>query len=355
MGELRRNFLVGLFVLGGAAALIAIIVLFGRMPAWVGAGATYPIHVLFPKAPGLREGTLVTVHGKEIGRVTGIEFVDPTRFGGGVRVSLAIGRQYELHQGSRAQTIEPGFGQGRPPIEIIPGPLDQPRLLAGAQLEGLSATAMESMIPPETVDTINRMASQIADAAKSLTPVLDDLHLMLVQRTPDEVDQPGGPTGNLSSAAVRLDATLKHFNTVLGDPAIHSHLRTTLENASAMSADGKLAMADIRAAANDAKLAATELNLLLVKGQDTLVKLDDEVGRVGRATVDGLHKAGGVLDSMQETTALLNRGDGTLGKLLRDDRLYEASVLTFRRLAEMVEEFTALAKEWRQGKVRIAL
>ena len=50
-----------------------------------------------------------------------------------------------------------------------------------------------------------------------------------------------------------------------------------------------------------------------------------------------------------------DRGEGTLGRLLMDDRLYESLVLTFRRLAETVEEFRLLVKDWQRRGVKFGL
>ena len=41
--------------------------------------------------------------------------------------------------------------------------------------------------------------------------------------------------------------------------------------------------------------------------------------------------------------------------LVSDDRLYESMTLAFRRLAETVEEFKVLIKDWQQGKIKVGL
>lgn len=355
MSEAKRNFLVGFFVLGGLGALAILIVMFGQAPAWLVSGETYPLYIRLPSAAGIKQGTLVTVHGKMVGRVRDTEFVDPDRLSEGVRVIVDIDKDFHLPAGSRAQTSEPGLGQGRPPIEILPGPAAAPMLAAGQELPGRISSAAESLIPPRVLATFESVATQIGDAATALKPVLEDLHGVLQPRTPSEVDVEGGPPGNLASASARLDATLKHFNEVLGDAAVQSNLRATLENLSKASEQSNLVIADLKIALEEARGGVEEYKKLAVKGQDTLVRVDQNVDAVGRAAVGGMEQASWVLTDLGQLTAGLNRGEGTLGRLLKDDRFYEALTLTSQRLAEMLTEFRALAEEWRKGKVRVAL
>jgi len=338
MSETKRNFLVGFFVMGGLGALAILIVMFGQAPTWLVAGETYPLSIRLPSAAGIKQGTLVTVYGKTVGRVRDTEFVDPARLSEGVRVIIDIDKGFRLPAGSRAQTSEPGLGQGRPPIETLPGPADAPLLAAGEELPGRISSAAESLIPPRVLATFETVATQIGDAAGALKPVLEDLHGVLQPRLPSEVDVEGGPPGNLASASARLDATLKHFNEVLGDPAVQSNLRATFENLSKASEQSNVVLADLKVALEDARGGVEEYRKLAVKGQETLAKVDENVNAVGR-----------------QVTAGLNRGEGTLGRLLKDDRFYEALTLTSQRLAEMLTEFRALAEDWRKGKVRVAL
>jgi phospholipid/cholesterol/gamma-HCH transport system substrate-binding protein len=178
---------------------------------------------------------------------------------------------------------------------------------------------------------------------------------MLEPRSPDEVDTPGGVAGNLASAATRLDALLKHFNAVLGDPDQQSRLIATLDNVHSMSADGREMMVNLKRASTEAEAIIGRTGTVVDKVDTTLDNLDRHVAEVARVTITDLEKAGRVIDQLQSAATDLAQGDGTVGKLLRDDRLYEAAVLTARRLAAVIEDFGELIKEWRQGKIRIAL
>lgn len=362
MQETRRNVMVGLFVLCGLGALAAIVLLFGRGPAWMLGSRTYAVYVDFrapsgepQAATGVRNGTLVTVFGKEIGRVARVSFVDESQVHLGVRVELAIETGFRLPEGSRVKTIEPGLGMGRPPLEIVPGPQGAPPLAAGATVPGEMTTAMESLIPPSIVTTVETTARQLGEAAAAMTPVLQDVHEMIRPRTAAEVDQPGGPPGNLATAASRLDSTLKHFNDVLGDPEIKSNVRLTIDNFRQISEDGKSTAATIRTAADDARTAVASFRSFADEGRASLSKLDGHVERIANGTLDVLRPMAGAATEMQTTLRDVNAGEGTLGRLIRDNRLYEAMVLTMGRLAETIEEARLLIKEWQKGRIKVAL
>jgi phospholipid/cholesterol/gamma-HCH transport system substrate-binding protein len=355
MSETRHNFWVGLFVLCGLAALGTLIVLFGQGPTWLIGGDRYTLNIFFEYASGIREGTQVTVSGKEIGRVTDVEFRDPADLTQGVKVVVAIENQYQLHRGSRAETFQAGvLTGGRPPISIIPGPLDASPLQDGEELRGAIRSATESIFPAGVVSTLEKSGSQIGDAAGALKPVLEDLHEIMRPRSTAEVDMPGGPPGNLSTAMARIDDTLRNVNEMIGDPEVKQQVKDSVANIHEITEDGKVVAADLKQAATEAREMITDMKTLVGNAQGSLEKADGHFDRLARKGMDFLERAGRVVDELHTTTRQLNQGEGTVGRLLVDAKLYDAMVLTFRRLAETTEEFRLLVKDWQKGKVRVA-
>lgn len=357
MNEMRRNILVGLFVLGGLAAMGVLIVLFGQDSTWGMSRQAYELNIRFEQATGIRSGTLVTVGGIGVGRVREARFVNPERVDQGVNVSVVFDAQYRdvrLHAGTRAATIEPGMGMGRPPIELIPGPAEGPILESGAVITGRMSSAVETLIPPTIVATFDKTATQLGEAAAALTPVLRDMHEMLQPREAAAVDRQDGPPGNLSSAMARFDTALRNINTVIGDSNTQNHLKGSVDNIYAMTEDGKQLATDLKAAAADAKQVVAEMKTLMTKGQQTLDSVSANTDKVARALITNLDSMSSMLTELNAIAQAANRGEGSLGKFVRDDRLYESMVLTFRRLSETAEEMKALVKDWQQGKIRVS-
>jgi len=375
MEETRRNVLVGVFVLVGLSALAALIVLFGRGPTWLVRGGSYPIHVRFDEVSGIRPGTLVTAKGITIGRVDRVALqrpaeapmpppeVPPSPDGAefligrevGVDVVLAIEREYRLPMGSTARTTEPVLGQGRPPIEIMPGPVGADPLPAGASIDGTVRKAIDTIFPPGVVTTFQTAARQIGDAAEALTPVLAELEGLIEARSPSDVDRPGGPEGNLASALTRLDASLKHFNDVLGDADVKSQVRESVASIHEMSEKGKQVMADLEVAASQAREVMTDVRQFIAKADTTLENVDSSVHDLSQATLANLDKVDRLLDHLSTVARQVSEGEGNIGQLIMDNRLYESMVLTAERLSLAVEEFRALIAEWREGKIRVSL
>lgn len=354
MNELRRNVVVGLFVLAGLGAMGVLIVLFGQDTSWGMPKGANLLDIRFETAPGIKPGTVVSVGGVDMGRVRSVEFVDRDHFEKGVSVIAQLEAGVRLRAGTRAQTVEPGMGMGRPPIELIPGPPEGPYLAGGAIIQGRMAKAVESLIPSTVVATFDKTATQLGDAAAALTPVLQDMHELLQSRDVAAVDRPGGPPGNLSSAMTRLDATLKHFNTVLGDPQTQSRLNESIANIHAMSEDGKALAASLRQAVEDARGVVNETRTLVAKGATTMDTVNESTEKVSRALLSNLEQISTILTEVEGIARAANAGEGSLGKFVRDERLYESMVLSFRRLADTVEEFKLLVKQWQEGKIRVA-
>jgi len=371
MEESRRNLMVGLFVLVGLCALCVLIVLFGRGPTWLVRGSTYALHVHFDEVVGIRPGTLVTVKGISVGRVDSIDLrqpaaPEPSRPGAarpellvsekiGVDVLLAIDTRYLIPKGSSAQTTEPMLGQGRPPIEIIPGPADAGALAAGASIRGEIRKAIDTIFPADVVTNFKTTSRQVGDAAEALTPVLADMHLMLQQRSPADVDAALVDQGNLSSAMARLDSSLKHFNEVLGDPTVKSEIRTAVANFHEISEKGKNVVSELEHVATDARQAVADTREFVGKAGQTLDRVDVRVDEVSRATMDSLDRADQFLDNLNIVAKQISSGEGNVGRLVMDNKLYEAMVISAERLSLLIEEFRGLIAEWRQGKVRVAL
>lgn len=355
MAETRRNLIVGVFVLVGIVALGTLIVLFGRGPSQFVHGDTYPLSIHFEQVAGVRAGNLVTVRGITVGRVVAVDVTDPDQLDAGVDVRVAIEQRYRFPVGSRARATEPVLGQGRPPVEIVTGPSGGEFLPPGATLDGTIRSAVDSIFPPGVVTTFQTAARQIGDAAEALTPVLGEIETMLESRTPREVDRPGGLQGNLSSAIARLDSSLKHFNDVLGDDEVKSKLRETVANLHEMSQKGTHVMSDLEAAAGDSREIMADARNLVAKADRTLESIDGGVETLTQRTMTSLDKVDGVFDHLSTIGRQIAAGEGTIGRLIMDDKLYEALLISAERLAQAIDDARDLIAEWRQGKIRVAL
>jgi hypothetical protein len=79
------------------------------------------------------------------------------------------------------------------------------------------------------------------------------------------------------------------------------------------------------------------------------------VGDVSRELTDALDRADQLFDNLITITAHISAGEGNLGRLVMDSKLYEAMQLTAERLSIAVEEFRGLIAEWREKGMRARL
>jgi ABC-type transporter Mla subunit MlaD len=355
MSEMRRNVVVGLFVLCGLIALGTLIVMFGQRPTWFAGGGRFLLNIHFDTVTGIKPGTAVTIGGIPVGRVEQIGFRDPEQFSLGANVVVTIDSRYsKIPQGTRAVTTEPGLGMGRPPIELAT-PVEVVEYLPnGAVIPGEMVPAMDALFPASVRANFERTAVQIGETAQAMTPVLEDLHEILKPLETAAVDRPGGPQGNMSTVVARIDAATRHFNEVLGDPNVKSNLREMVDNVTVASRDIRDAATDVRDASAKADELVTRGNEFMADAQHSLTNLDNQISRVGNSWVDMAQTGGRVLQEGYVAMQRVNAGEGTAGRFLNDERLYDAAVLMFQRMAELMQESTLLVKEWQRGRIRVA-
>ncbi|MDX2199681.1 MAG: MlaD family protein [Phycisphaerae bacterium] len=357
MQSLRRDVLVGVFVLLGLGGLGALAVLFGQNPTWLATSNTYALEIQFPAAGGIRAGNVVTVNGIQVGRVMEVGLFDAARLDAdyNVRVLVAIDTKYTIPDGSTAVTNEPVFGQGRPEIRIEPGPSTNAALGPGARITGRVLGAVESIFPSNLVSTVTNTAEQIRQTGRALDPVLTDLHEILGQRTPAQADAMGEGRGNLSTAVARFDQLMASMTNLIGEPQTQSQLRDTITNLYRATEDGKEIAAKLKTATDEATALIAEARKSLGTVERTFANADARVTELGGRFNQGFGKLDTLLDGLNRVVIPLSRGEGTIGRLLTDNDLYEALVMTMQKLTATLTEYQALAREWQKGRVRVGL
>ena len=118
--------------------------------------------VLLLLSGGFRSG--VSVKSNSLGRASTTA---------GVNVTVAFDTGFQLPEKSSAKTNEPGLGEGRPPIVIIPGPSDAGHYASGATISGEISSAVEPLFPKAVVTNFDKTTTRISDAATALNACLE--------------------------------------------------------------------------------------------------------------------------------------------------------------------------------------
>ncbi len=350
MAEHGRNVVVGSFVIVAIAAFLGLAILFGATPGLL-RPATYDVRILFDSASGIRVGNPVEVAGKTIGYVQQVTFADPNDLRRGVVVVAGVNLGVQLPVDSYAVSSGAGLlAGGRPPVVVEPGRSNE-MVPAGGVIQGQLLAAIDALVPPETRVAFERTALRIGDAAAALTPVLENLETLLERRRLADVDADRVP-GNIATAADRLDELIAAINTALGGQAGALEFREVLTNLNQLSENGAAAAAEIRAAAADARKVVAQTGALANEATVAATTARQQIEAVGRSVVARLDETERVLDNLRRATQPAADGEGTVGRLLHDPRLYEALVLTAERLNVLLQEAVILIKDWQENGIR---
>ncbi len=280
----RTEIQVGITVLAGVAVLLWGI-------AWLGTFARSHVervwHVSFPKAGGLAEGNDVQVNGVRKGIVHALHLV-----GDHVVVDLSLSRDVDLTHDSRV-VIRSVSMLGDKVIAV-----------------DYSATG-EPWSPRDTIPGLYE---------KGLPEVMADV---------------GAASGSVSAIATQLDSLAVAMQRGGGlASSVESFKRTTLELEKSVAENRdalRLTMANLSATSAVAK------GLLVDRRAEIEGALDHF-----SAAAENLDRLSGRLDSLrttlQATAVKLDRGEGTLGRLVNDPRLYTDLSVSVRELRALIED-----------------
>lgn len=279
---------VGLVVLGAVLALV--IGIFWVTGADVGQDRI-SLHVAAPEAAQVSEGSRVYLHGVDVGSVTGVALT-----GEGVVVDLRIRSDVSLPTDSRA-VIKPSGFLGSQMIQLIPG--GAPDRVASGDTIGAGAAP-----------SLQEMAAQLGGRAEQ---VLSRTARVLSDSTVDA----------LQSGAGDLSGTLRDLRTMVRrEQRTISRMLESLERTSSQL---------------DRATSGPEL-------RRTVAQVDSLTRRLNR-TSEGLNESSRSLASILEK---MDRGEGSLGRLVNDERLYDQVSSAAENLQAASEEIALLTKDIRQ-------
>ncbi|MBO0353329.1 MCE family protein [Muricauda ruestringensis] len=294
--KLSREIKTGIIVVAGIVALI-----FGL--SYLKSSALFEksktFYAVYDDVGGLQPGTKVTINGFNVGNVTDIRFRDGS---GKLLVTLTVTNEFEFSSNSIAELFDTGIIGGKG-VQIVPVLDNAPPAKSGDTLQ--------SKIKPGLTELVQQ----------KLTPLQ-----MKVE-------------GAVSNA----DSLLMNVNQILDDPT-KKQLQQTI--------------ASLNQLVKSFKTSADNLNVLL---ENNKMQLDSSLKNVSHITSnfsklsDSLVNAdlGGTLEQFQGTVGKLNsilakieQGEGSLGKLHKDDALYNNLAEASRELDLLLQDFRLNPKRY---------
>ena len=323
---------VGVVVLAAALITAFLVARFGDLPL-TGTG-TYTIYILFPRAPGVTEGTPVRISGVQIGRVTNVELAQPA----GVRVTTEIDSDRVILDSyicriSTASVLGDAIIEFIPPDPAVPGaqPLENRTEITNGIVQG------------NPLDVIQNMEGEMRSALLSVRDAGNEVELAARNLN----NTFGNNSDQLPRLAQKAERALDEFGTamvsvneVFGDPQLRDELRRSLEDMPQLirEARGTLVKAD------EAFAGVREASDRASRNLENLENFTRPLGERGPQLVDNLDgslaNVNELLEQLVVFTDRLNSREGTLGRLMYDDQLY----FRLNRTLGNAEEITSKIK-----------
>ena len=324
---MSREAKVGIFVLLG---LVILTYFTFRVSKWGGIGEKgYKLTVDFETAAGLEPKANVKMAGVPIGKVEEIQLV-----GNRARLVLRIQEGIHIPVDSVASIQTQGL-LGERYVEILPGS-DQTRMLP-------PGGRVANTIPPTNLDEIVRKVSLISDDLKKFTQSLSDTFGTEEGKKAlkDILSNVKETTDALKSVVVaneeRLNRILASVDTLSAD---------LKDIASANKEDVRQTIANLRAFSETLKNETPGLAKKLEEMSERISGVVGENRENIRDAIASLKAASAKLDntleSAQVVLAKIDRGEGTIGKLVNDNTVADSITQTLDGINRYVRKGEAM-------------
>lgn len=337
----------------GIVGIVALVLLATVIFAVGGQGGfwwqRYPLKARFGQVNGLKTGAVVRLNGKEIGKVTAVEFA-------GSQIDVSFEVSDKVRRLITTQSVA-SLGSlsllGEPIVDITAAqsgaPLANWAYVKAEQKTGfsdLTATASESL------EETGRLIADIRAGRGSVGKLMTDPALYNEMR-------------DFAASASIVAASLRDGKGTLGrlsrDPAAYNELKASLEQLHAITeridhGEGALgrflsdpAMAE-SLSKTTSSLASTTANFDQISG-----RLNRGDGTMGKLLTDQqlYDRFNSVSNRLDQLVAGVEAGRGTAGQLLKDQRLYENMNQMAAELRSLIEAIRKDPKKYLNVRVSI--
>jgi ABC-type transporter Mla subunit MlaD len=291
---MKRELKIGIFLAGTFAIMGLFVFIVGDLSRWFEKGG-YELTASFQSATGLEKQAAVRMAGVKIGSVKDIRLANRR-----AEVAMSISPDVQVPKESKAALSSYGM-IGEKYVEITPS--DRPEHFGpGDRLETTSAVGL---------DQVGALAVSIGDDLKTLSRSLNEI-------------TGEGPRTDIRETLANLNAftgELREFMSSNGE-----NLETGIQGFARASRD------------LDQQIASLSRSL-----EETIETING-IARENRGAVKtDIEKVGAVLDDLKESARILrqtlekiDKGEGTVGKLVQDPEMYESAKTTLESVDRFV-------------------
>ena len=257
-------------------------------------------YTVYKNVEGLTPSTPVTINGLNVGKVLEIGFTDDGT--GSILVKLAVENEFEFSKNSEAQLYEAGLIGGKA-IAIVPAFDNAGTAIKGDFLKG----------------TIKAGLSELVN--KRLTPLQEKLETTIVS----------------------ADSLLVNLNSIF-DKKTKSHLKNSIAELNSTITSFKTTSTSLNelVTSNQEKLNSTLNNVEKISGN--LIKITDSIDKADLAkTIEDLQIT---ITNFNKVLTSIDNGEGSMGKLLKDEGLYNNLEGASKQLEQLLEDMKLNPKRY---------
>ncbi|MCE5340360.1 MAG: MlaD family protein [Planctomycetaceae bacterium] len=290
----KRNMVVGAFVIVGLCVFVYMVFLFGELPVVTAKYTSYSVRVLFPNAPGVEESTPVQYCGYPIGKVTHVS--PPARY-------RNPDGEY-IYQVAVEMSIANDYNN-------IPS-----NVRVKLYRRGMGSSY---------IDISNVQATQ--EEMERLEPKYLKHDMVLQGEAGGSELIPEDLQNKLKTLFVKVSVLVDNVNDIVGDPNNKANLKNTLANLSKATEESITTLQSVRQFSTTAN--------------DKVIVVSDQLGET--------------LIEIQRLMNKINSGQGTVGKLVNDDKLYYNLVESSEELKLALEKMKKVMDKTSEKGIQIKL
>lgn len=294
--KLSRELKTGIIVIGGILLFIMGFSYLKSTPLFDNSKTLYAV---YPNVGGLQSGTVVSINGFGVGKVNDIRFMDTQ---GNLVVTFTVSSDFQFSKNSTVELYDTGIIGGKG-LQIMPIFDDGPTIQSGDTLSTETRPGLTELAQQKLTPLFRKFESAVTDADSVLMNVNDVLDTQTKKDLRNAIN-------GLSELMVSLNVSATSLNSIIKDNK--ETLDSSLNNFETLTSN----FAKLSDSLNNAGLGSTLASL-----QSTVASLDQ------------------ILLKMQ-------KGDGTLGKLMNDKELYANLTSASKELDLLLQDFRLNPKRY---------
>jgi phospholipid/cholesterol/gamma-HCH transport system substrate-binding protein len=257
--------------------------------------------VEYAKIGGLSKSSPVTINGLKVGKVDKIEFDTSEERKGSLIVTFTVENEFEFSRKSIVKIYSPNPLSGSS-LAIIPD-YDGEIAISGDLLFG----EMEESLFTSIGERLNPLQQKIERVIVRTDTLFSSINKVLNEKSINEINS---SISNLSGAITDIRRTIQSVNTLVSEN--QENLTGTIQN-------------------------TREITENLSKVSDSISKID--FGKM-------IAKADEAVGNFNQMSRKINDGEGTIGKLLNDERMYDNLEAATKELEELLRDIKLHPKRY---------